>query len=67
MEGKTLRPRTMVTALVLLFGFVGSAAAQATPQTSTPAEATLFDYTRNHAFPNILSPYITTNFVPRAR
>ena len=67
MEGKTLRPGTILTALVLLFGFVGSAAAQATPQTSTPPEATLFDYTRNHAFPNILSPYITTNFVPAAR
>ncbi len=67
MEGTTPRFETVVVGLVLLFGFIGSAAAQATQKTSVPAEATLFDYTKNRTFPNILSPYTSTNFVPVAR
>ena len=64
---KRLQPRIIGVGIALLSALVVFAAAQNAEKASTPAEATLFDYTKSHGFPNIFSPYFTTAFVPAAR
>ena len=64
---KRLQSRIIGVGFAVLYGLVVFTAAQNAEKASTPAEATLFDYTKSHGFPNIFSPYITTSFVPAAR
>src|SRR5690242_322066 len=57
---------TIVIGLVFMLCPSRLVAEQAPRKASTPAEATLFDYTRSPGFPHLVRAY-TTRFVPNAR
>jgi outer membrane protein TolC len=56
----------LATIPFLILVLARPAAGQDVGRTSGPEEATRFDYSKNHAFPNVFSPYITP-FVPSPR
>src|SRR5437870_3859283 len=66
MSGNRQAWGTVAVWLALILCPWGVEAAQGDQKTSPPAEATLFDYTKSSAFPDVLRPY-TTRFVPSAR
>jgi len=53
----------LVTIPFLILVLARPAAGQDARRTSGPEEATRFDYSKNHAFPQLFSPYVTP-FVP---
>jgi outer membrane protein TolC len=65
---KAKRPLCPLLAMVPIFFllFSGRCASQQDGVTPERREATQFDYTRNHSFPNVIYPY-TTPFVPEPR
>jgi outer membrane protein TolC len=66
METKTPFWRLLAAVPFLVFFFPGPGVCQETRATPALREATQFDYTKNHSFPNVIYPY-TTPFVPEVR
>jgi outer membrane protein TolC len=66
METKTPFWRMLATIPFLILVLTQPAAGQDDRRTSGPEEATHFDYSNSHSFPNVLSPY-TNRFVPEPR
>ena len=58
--------RMLATIPFLILVLAQPAAGQDGGRTSAPEEATKFDYSNSHAFPNVFSPYFSP-FVPRPR
>ena len=58
--------RMLVTIPFLILVLTQPVAGQDDRRTSGPEEATHFDYSNSHAFPQLFSPYITP-FVPTPR
>jgi len=58
--------RTLTTIPFLILVFNLPATGQRARRTSGPEEATRFNYASGHAFPNVLSPYMSP-FVPNSR
>ena len=58
--------RMLVTIPFLILALAQPAAGQGGKGTSEAQEATRFDYTKSHAFPNLLAPYLNP-YVPRPR
>jgi outer membrane protein TolC len=66
METKTPFWPLLATVPILTLFFPGPGVCQEARGTSARGEATQFDYTKNHSFPNVIYPY-TTPFVPDVR
>ena len=58
--------RMLATISFLVLALAQPVASQDGGRTSGPEEATKFDYSNSHAFPNVFSPYFSP-FVPRPR
>ena len=66
METRTPFWRLLAAVPFLILFFPGPAARQEARVSSVPSEATQFDYSNSHRFPNVVSPY-TVSFVPDPR
>ena len=66
METRTPFWRSLAAVPFLILSFPGPAARQEGRVSSVPGEATQFDYSNIHRFPNVVSPY-TVPFVPDPR